>query len=203
MLSLPPRAPDLGHSVAKVAGGLKLKALCFAVAIAASVVPAGAGELSLAPRPVQVNEAEASRLYRAEWLGAHTRPGAREAASNDAFDNTLSALGANPAAIDGRLRAIVASVKDELRRAGIDSRKVRVRLRVRCTMKYVSVKRTMPALALAGQAAGTTKVVQTAVEEVCAIKLTLSPRSDQNVEENVEEKRTFSITLPSLQEVSQ
>lgn len=194
--------------VAKVAGGLDLKALFFAVAIAASVAPAGAGELSLTPRSVQVNEGEASRLYRAEWLAGYARSGPREstgdAESREAPAYTLSALDAAPAAIKDRLRALVARVKDELRRAGVDPRKVRSHLSVRCTMKYATVKRALPAaplpaLARSEQPAGATSVVRTAVKEDCALKLTLSPRSAQHVEE----KRSFLITLPSLQEISQ
>jgi hypothetical protein len=174
----------------------------------ASVAPAGAGELSLAPRPVQVNEAQASRLYHAEWLAVYARSGPREGTgyvqSQEAPHYTLSALDAAPAAIKGRLRALVERVKDELRRAGVDPRKVRSHLSVRCTIKYATVKRAlpaapMPALARSGQAAGATSVVRTALKEACALRLTLSPRTAQHMEE----KRSYSIALPSLQEISQ
>ena len=187
MLSLPPRAPDLGRLVAKVAGGLELKALCFAVAIAASVVPAGAGEVSWSPHSVQVHETEASRLYRAQWLATYARSGPREAVlatdrgeGNEVPAYTLSALHAAPAVINGRFRALVARVKEELRRAGVDPRKVRSRLSVRCTMKYASVKRTMPAAPMpvsagSGQTTGATSVVRTAVKEVCACQADLEP----------------------------
>jgi hypothetical protein len=53
-------------------------------------------------------------------------------------------------------------------------------------------------LAGSEQATGATSVVRTAAKEVCAIKLTLRPRTTQNVEE----KRSFSITLPSLGAIS-
>lgn len=172
---------------------------------AASAVPASADVLS-SPRPVLVKSSGASRLYHTEWLAAYRRARSGAAAlfadgadSAEVHLGSLSRVDAAKATVNARVRALVAYAKREMRRAGIDPRKVHSRLRVRCAVKYAVITRRrtaqtgyMPALLQTEQASTAPVVVKRAVE-TCSVKLLLRRRTPAPAT-----RQSFSITLPDL-----
>jgi len=187
------------------------KAFCLAFALLVSVTPAGAGELTLSPHPVQIKETDASRLYRAKWLMAHGRdfsssPLAGERTITHSLQS-IDVLDALPAKLRAKVRRLLALVEEEARSAP-GPQFVRFHLRVHCSTRRVMKASSAPALstpALARPAlmwlavasepepAPQPSLVRSTVK-TCSVKFVRSQRPINQVGT----MRPFSVTLPSL-----
>lgn len=157
-------------------------------------LPAAAGELSFE----RVASQGPSGVKTADYITSSS-PDTDMSAKK--LDSLLEGMGSMRAAVQAKIRELAAGARAHLRQKGIDPRQVRVRLRVRCTTKYVVAQRkTSPSSALAQSAVAATKqaeptVVGSAVE-TCSVKLLMRRKKQREATQ----MRDFAIELPALHE---
>lgn len=170
-----------------------MKAFCLVFSFLLLILPAHAEQISAAPRQVQVNETEAARLYRNEWL---RQKFASEGAAAAAFQSTADAQFA------AKFRAMIAAAKEMARRAATGPDPVTVHLHIRCAAKRVLVKRTRPqpfapALAWSAVEIAPTPVIASKLVRACAFELTRRrPAPEPQVQ-------PYSIELPLIEPTGQ
>lgn len=143
-----------------------MKAFCLAFSFLMLIVPAHAGDVFAPPGWAQIDDTDTSGAYRSAWL--HKKI--------ELVESAVAESRSSEAAFDAKVRAMLASVREKVRRAAAGPNPTNIRVRVRCVTKRIVLvgdapRPFVPALAWSAQTTAPKQEVVGKVFKACAIKL--------------------------------